>query len=90
MLHYKFIIQFAGEKISKIGETFSEAKSKMVDRVVRPIRLILLFSKMHNSPDRSNTLRTLDDTVNETVKKRVLSLSRCARRLQARRQLHRV
>jgi len=73
LLHYKFIIQFVGEKISKIGGTFSEAKSKMVDRVVRPIRLILLFSKMHNSPDRSNTLRTLDDTVMKRLETRLKS-----------------
>ena len=42
LLHYKFVIQFAGERIFNIT-------GKMVDRV---IRLRLLSSKMQNSPDK--------------------------------------
>jgi len=36
----------------KIAVTFGEDTGKMVDRVIRPIRLILLSSKMQNSPDK--------------------------------------
>jgi len=38
LLHCKFITQFAGERISKIGEQFGEVIGKMVDRVTHPIR----------------------------------------------------
>jgi len=52
LLHYKFITQFASERIfQKIGEHFGEVTDKMVDCVIRPIRLTLLSSKMQNLPD---------------------------------------
>ena len=39
LLHYKFVSNYAGERIFKIREHFGEIKGKMVDRVIRPIRL---------------------------------------------------
>jgi len=45
LLHYKFIVQFAGERILKIGE-------HVADCVTRPICLALLSSKMQKSPDK--------------------------------------
>ena len=51
-LHYKFITQFAVERIFKIGERFGEVTGKMVDCVIRSIRLTLLSSKIQNSPDK--------------------------------------
>ena len=49
-IHYKFIIQFAGDKKIKIGATFGEFTGKMVDSFMRPIRLTLLSSKMLTRP----------------------------------------
>jgi len=51
LLYYKFITQFAGEKILK-SVNIGEVTSKMVDCVIRPICLRLLSSKMQNSPDK--------------------------------------
>jgi len=52
--HCTLITQFAGERIFKIGEYLAKirAKGKMVDRVIRPICLRLLSSKMQNLPDK--------------------------------------
>ena len=54
LLRCTFITQFAGERIFKIGEYLAKiwAKGKMVDRVIRPICLRLLSSKMQNLPDK--------------------------------------
>jgi len=43
LLHYKFIRQFASERIFKIGEHFREVTDKMVDCVIRPIRLTFVL-----------------------------------------------
>ena len=43
LLHYKFIIQFAGERIVKIGERYSKVTGKMVDCVIHSIRLRLVL-----------------------------------------------
>jgi len=48
LLHCKFITQFAGERIFKIGEHLAKLQ---VDCFMCPIRLRLLSSKMQNSPD---------------------------------------
>jgi len=50
LLHHKFIIQFAGESIFKIGEHIR--RSYKVDCVIRPIHPRLLSSKMQNRPHR--------------------------------------
>jgi len=47
LLHYTFIIHFAGERIFKIGEHLA----KIVDCVIYPICIALLSSKMQISPD---------------------------------------
>jgi len=57
LLHYKFIIQFAGGKnfdndIFKIGEHLAKLQAKWLPCVIRPICLRLLSSKMLNSPDK--------------------------------------
>ena len=39
LLHYKFVIHCAGERIYQNPWTFGEVTGKMVDRVIRPIRL---------------------------------------------------
>ena len=39
LLHYKFVNHCAGKRIFKIPWTFGEVTGKMVDRVIRPIRL---------------------------------------------------
>ena len=52
LLHYKFVIQFAGEKKFKNLRTFRKVTGKMVDRVIHPIRPRRLSSKMQNSPDK--------------------------------------
>ena len=52
LLHYKFIIQFAGKRIFKIGEHLAKLQAKMFHRVIRPICLRLLSSKIQNSPDK--------------------------------------
>jgi len=53
LLHYKFITQFVGERIFKIGEHLVKLlHGKMVDFVTHPIRFTLLPSKMQNSPDK--------------------------------------
>jgi len=46
LLHYKFVTQFAADI------AFAEVTGKMVDRVIRPIRLRLLSSKMQNLLDK--------------------------------------
>ena len=52
LFYYTFIIHSAGERIFNIGEHyFGKATGKMVDCVIRPIRLALLSSKMQISPD---------------------------------------
>jgi len=52
LLHYKFIIQFAGERIFKIDKHLAKLQAKLVDCVIQcPIRLTHLSSKMHNLPD---------------------------------------
>ena len=51
LLHYKFIIQFAGENFFN-RQTFGEVTGKMVDCVILPIHHRLLSSKMQNSPDK--------------------------------------
>jgi len=52
LLHYKFIIQFADERIFKIDKHLAKLKAKLIDCVIRPIRLALLSSKMQNLPDK--------------------------------------
>jgi len=52
LLRYKFIIQFASERIFKIGEYLVSLQAKMFDRVICPICLRLLSSKMRNSLDK--------------------------------------
>jgi len=49
LLYYKFITQFANERIFKIGEHLAKLQAKWLI-VSCPIRLTLLSSKMHNSP----------------------------------------
>jgi len=39
LLHYKFVNHCAGERIFKIREHLAKLQAKMVDRVIRPIRL---------------------------------------------------
>ena len=39
LLHYKFVSHCAGERIFKIREHLAKLQGKMVDRVIRPIRL---------------------------------------------------
>jgi len=51
LLYYKYIIQFAVERIFKIDEHLA-VTGKMANCVIRPIRLRLLSSKMQNSPDK--------------------------------------
>jgi len=51
LLHYKFITQFAREKILKIGEHLVKLQAKWLI-VICPICLRLLSSKMQNSPDK--------------------------------------
>jgi len=55
LLHYKFVIQFAGKKIILFKSVnIWRSYKQMVDCVVRPIRLRLLSSnsKMQNSLDK--------------------------------------
>jgi len=51
-LPLKCIIQFAGERIFKIGERLAKLQAKMLDRVIRPLCFRLLSSKMQTSPDK--------------------------------------
>ena len=47
LLYYKYITQFAGERIFKISEHLAKLQAvSLIDRVIRPIRLGLLSSKM--------------------------------------------
>jgi len=39
LLHYRFIIQFAGEIFLNIWCTSGELTSKVVDRIIRPVHL---------------------------------------------------
>ena len=65
LLQCKFITQFASERIFFNRWTFGEVTGKMVDCVMRPIRLRLLSSKMQNSPD--NLSKTTGVLRTETV-----------------------
>ena len=49
LLHYKVIIQFAGEEI-KIGEQLAKLQAKWL--IVSYIRVRLLSSRMQNSPGK--------------------------------------
>ena len=39
LLHYKYVSNYAGERIFKICEHLATLQGKMVERVIRPIRL---------------------------------------------------
>jgi len=52
LVPYKFIIQFPGERFFLNRRTFGEVTGKMVDCVIRPIRLTLLSSKTRKLPDK--------------------------------------
>jgi len=45
LLYYTFITHFAGERIFNIGEHLAEVTGKMIDCVIHPICLAILFSK---------------------------------------------
>jgi len=67
LLQYKFIAQFDCERIFKIGEHLAKLQltGKMVDRVICPIRLRLLSSKMQNSPVSKITCVLRTETVTD-------------------------
>jgi len=49
---YKFISQFASERIFHIGEHLAKLQAKWLFMSLFPFRLTLLFSKMQNLPDK--------------------------------------
>ena len=56
LLYYTFITHSVGERIFNIGEHLAEVTGKMIDCVIHPICLALLFSKMQISPHKLNNL----------------------------------
>ena len=59
LLHYKFFIQFAGERIFQIGEHLAKLEAKWL--IVSYAQFVLdLSSKMQNSPDKQNNLCMTD------------------------------
>jgi len=63
LIDYKFISQSAVEIIFKIGKHLAKLEANGVNCVICPFRLALLYSKMHNSPDKYNNLRLRTETV---------------------------
>ena len=52
LLRYKFITQFAGETIFKIGEHLPKLQAKRLIVSYAPFNLEFLSSRMQNSPDK--------------------------------------
>jgi len=50
----KLSFNFLVKEFLKLVNIFGEVTNKMVDRVISPIRLTLLSSKMQNSSDEYN------------------------------------
>ena len=60
LLHYKFVSNYAGERIFKISEHLAKLQAKLLIVSYSPFALRLLSSKMQNSLDRLNNLFITD------------------------------
>ena len=52
LLYYKFVVQFAGERIFKIGEHLRHSSEQNGWLFYAPHSPCAFYSKMQNSPDR--------------------------------------
>ena len=60
LLHYKFVNNYAGERIFKIREHLEKLQAKWLSVSYASFALRLLSSKMHNSVDKLNNLFITD------------------------------